>query len=92
MFKGFRPTLGYGFVFFCFFVFPKVFTKPKQPSRKPKIPKKTKENQKNIRENQKTKLFKVSDPPLDMGLVFVVAWFPQIFLQNQNNLRENQKY
>uniref|UniRef100_UPI00404A101A hypothetical protein n=1 Tax=Flavobacterium sp. TaxID=239 RepID=UPI00404A101A len=42
VFKGFRPTLGYGFGLFGFLVFPKVFRKPKKPSVKPKIPKKTK--------------------------------------------------
>ena len=41
VFKGFRLTLGYGFVFLFWGVFPKVFTKPTNPSRKPKIQKKT---------------------------------------------------
>ena len=51
VFKGFRPTLGYVFVFLFLFGFPKVFTKPKQHLRKPKIQKKTKENQNNFRKN-----------------------------------------
>ena len=46
--------------------------KNKKPSGKPKILKKTKENQQNIRKNKKTKFLKVSDPPLDMGFVFLV--------------------
>ena len=39
--KGFRLALGYGFGLFGFLVFPKVFTKPTNPSIKPNIPKKT---------------------------------------------------
>ena len=44
VFKGFRPTLGYGFGFLRFLVFPKVFRKPKKPSGEPTIPKTTKDN------------------------------------------------
>ena len=79
-FKGFRPTLGYGFGFFVLLVSPKVFTKPKNPSRKPKIPKKTKENQKTLGKNKKTKCLKVSDPPLDMGLFFLFFVFSLMFV------------
>ena len=53
LFKGFRPTIGYGFVLFGCLVFPKVFRKPNKYSGKPKIPKKTIESNKNLRENKK---------------------------------------
>ena len=86
VFKCFRPTLGY------VLVFPKVFTKPNNHSRKRQILKKTKDNQTNFGKSQKTKLLKVSGPPLDMGLVCLVVWFPRRFLQNQKNFRENQRY
>ena len=101
VFKGFRLTLGYGFVFFVFLVFPKVFTKPTNPSRKPKIQKKTKENQTNIRKHKKNnKLLKVSASPLDMGFVFFLCFFgfPEGFYnKNKNsfekttNTKENQR-
>ena len=48
VFKGFRLTLGYGFGFYVFWVFPKVFTKHKKPLRKPTIQKKTNTNQQNL--------------------------------------------
>ena len=60
------------------------------------------ENQKYKRKAQKTKqalgktkqpkFLKVSDSPLDMGLVFLVVWFSRRFLQNQQIIRENQQY
>ena len=92
--------------FLFFFVFPKVFRKPKKHSRKPKIPKKTKENQKNLRENQKNKVFKGFIPTLGY-VFFCFLVFPKVFRkpkkhsrkpkipkktkENQKNLRENQK-
>ena len=88
VFKGFRLTLGYGFGFFVFLVFPKVFTKPKNPSRKPKIPKKTKENQKTLGKTKKTKFLKVSDPPLDMVCFFVFLVFPKVFTKPKNPSRK----
>ena len=56
-------------------------TKRKQkPSGKPQIHKKTNKNQTNLRENQTTKFLKVSDPPLDMGLVlFGLLVVPKVF-------------
>ena len=48
------PPLDMVFLFVVL-VFQKVFTKPKQPSRKPTIPKTTKENKQNLRENQTKK-------------------------------------
>ena len=65
--------------FLCFLVFPKVFSKPKNPSRKPTIQKKTKENQrkpKNIRKNRKNKVFNGFRPTLGYGFVF---WFSLVF-------------
>ena len=55
--------------------------------------KRTKENQNNIRINQKTKFFKVSDLPLDMGLDFLF-FFSNVFmalLQKQKNIGKTQK-
>ena len=78
--KGFRPTLGYGFVFSCLLVFPKVFRKPKTPSRKPKIQKKTKDNQQILRANQTHKVFTGFRPTLGYGFVlFVVCLFSRRF-------------
>ena len=61
VFKGCRPTLGYGFVCFVFWVLPKVFRKPQKPSGKPTIhsgkPKKTKENQTTFGKTNKTQSF-----------------------------------
>ena len=75
--------LNMGLVLFVLLVFPKVFRKPKNPSGEPQIPKKTKEHQTKLRENQtQTKFLKVSDPPLDMGLVlFGYFVFPKSFRQ-----------
>ena len=81
VFKGFRPTLGYGFVLFVCLVFPKVFTKPNKPSRKPRIQKKTKENQrkqKNLRENQNNKVVKGFRPTLGY-ISFLLFWFSLMF-------------
>ena len=81
------------FVVFVVFVFSRrFFTKPTNPSRKPKMPKTTKEDKKHIRNNQKKQFLKVSDSPLDMGLVFLVSGFPGGFYKTKQNLRENQKY
>ena len=73
-----------------FFVFPRVFTKPKQLSGKPKIPKKTKENQ-NTLGKTKNKVFKGFRPTLGYGFLFIVLVFPKVFTKQQN-IRENQKY
>ena len=83
-----------GLVLFGCLVFPKVFRKPKKPSRKPKIQKKTKENTKRPSGKQKkTKCLKVSDPPLDMSLVFFVCLaFPKVLNKTKTNIRENQTY
>ena len=68
-----------GLVLFGCLVFPKIFRKPKKPSGKQKIQKKTKENK--TKTSGKTKMFKVSDPPFDMGLVlFVFLVFPKVFV------------
>ena len=40
---------------------------------------------------QKQEISKVSDAPLDMGLVLFVVWFSRRFLENQNNPRGNKK-
>ena len=83
-----------GLVLFGFSVFPKVFTKPKKLSRKPKIQKKTK---KTFGKPKKTKLLKVSDPPLDTGLVFCFFGFPEGFYKTKKtfdktkNTKENQR-
>ena len=69
--------LDMGLFFVCFLVFPKVFTKPTNYSRKPQIPKTTKENQQNIRTNKTTtKLLRVSASPLDMVLFFCLFGVP----------------
>ena len=107
VFKGFRPTLGYGFVFFVCLVFPKVFTKPKNHSRKPKKQRKPKKTNKNLRENQKNKVFKSFRPTLGSGFVcffcfclvfpkvcfvfFCMFGFLYLFILFCKNLRENQK-
>ena len=88
LFKGFRPTLGYGFVLFVLLVFPKVFLEHQQHLRENKqykrTPKKTKQTFGNTKQ---TKFLKVSDLPLDMGLfLFVVCWFSRRFLENQTNI------
>ena len=85
-FKGFRPTLLYGFGLFLFCVllcFPEyLFRKPKnnlenqkykrQPNKTKQTFGKTTENQQTLSGKQKTtKCLKVSDPPLDMGFSFV---------------------
>ena len=80
-----------GLFVFVLLVFPKVFTKPKNPSRKPKIQKKNQRKPKNIRNNQKPKFLKVSASPLDMGFVFLFLGFPEGFYKTKN-FRENQKY
>jgi len=72
-------------------VFPKVFRKPTKTFVKTKIPNKTKENQKTFGKTKKPKFLKVSDPPLDLGLVFLVFWFSRRFFWFSKNLRENQK-
>ena len=93
VFKGFRRTLGYGFGLVLFFGFPeccfgflKTFGKTnntKENQRKPKKPSGNTQKQ--------TKCLKVSDAPLDMGLVlFCCLAFPKVF-RKQKNLRENQK-
>ena len=83
VFKGFRPTLGYGclFLFVVFVGFPEGFYKTKKTLGKTKN---TKENQRKPKKTsgkpKKTKCLKVSDPPLDMGLVLVVFLvFPKVF-------------
>ena len=85
VFKGFRLTLGYGFVFA---VFPQVFTKPTNPSRKPTIPKKTKEYQQNIRKNQQNKVFKGFRPTLGYGFVCFCFVFPKVFTKPKNHSRK----
>ena len=74
-------------------MFPKVFRKPTKTIGKTKD---TKDNQrthnKTFGKTNKTKLLKVSDPPLDMDLLFFVCWCSLKFLQNQENLRENPKH
>ena len=94
VFKGFRPTLGYGFVCFCFVCFPEGFYKTKKHSRKPKILKKTKEHTtKPLGKYKKNnKFLKVSNPPLDMGLFLLFCWFSRRFLQNQKNIRASRRF
>ena len=79
------PPLDMGLVLFVFLVFPKVFTKPTNPSRKPKIQKKTKENQTNIRNNQKNKVFKGFRPTLGyvFCFLFLFFWFPEGFYKTK---------
>ena len=72
------------FFFGGVFVFPNVFRKQTNHSRKPTIQKKTKENKTNLLENQKTKFLKVSDTPLD---IFWVS--PKVF-RKQNNIRKTK--
>ena len=94
VFKGFRSTLGYGFVFFSLLVFPKVLNKTtKKPSENHKYQRK---QNKTLGNTKKTKFLKVSDPPLDMlffcfhECCFVFAVFPKVFWFSKN-LRENNK-
>ena len=98
VFKGFSLTLGYGFGCFCCLVFPKVFTKPKNHSRKSKILKKTKENQKNIRKYKKNNVFKGFSPTLGYGFVFFSFFgFPEGFYKTKKSFdkikytKENQR-
>ena len=80
VFKGFSPTLGYGFVFLFVFLFSRNFFQNKKTFEKTKIQKKTKENQKHLRENKQ-----VSEPPLDMGLFsFVFLVFSKVFTKQSN--------
>ena len=93
VFKGFRLTIGYGFVFFV--GFPDGFYKTN----------KSFENTNNTKENPPTKktnimfitnnnkVFKGFRLTLGYGFVccFCVFWFSLWFLQNQKVLRENQK-
>ena len=66
VFKRFRPTLGYGFVFFGLLVFPKVFRKQKKHQENQTYKRKPKKTKKNFGKTKKTKFLKVSDPPLDI--------------------------
>ena len=75
VFKGFRPTLGYGFGLVCFLLSRRFLEHTKKHSGKSKIQKQTKESHTNVRENQKTKLLKVSDPPLDMFFGFPEGFY-----------------
>ena len=79
-------------LFFCISGVPKGFLQNQKIIREnhkyKRNPKKTK---KDFGKTKKTKLLKVSDPPLDMCL-FVFVWLSLKFLQNQKNIRENQKY
>ena len=103
MFKGFRPTLGYGFGF-C--LSSRRFLERKQHIRENQ--KYQRKPNKNFGKTKKTKFLKVSDPPLDMGLVlFGLLVFPTVFRkpkkrsgkpkiqkntkENPKNLRENQR-
>ena len=91
-FKGFRPTLEYGFVFFCFVGFPEGFYKTKKTFEKIKHTKENHRTQKeNIRENKNNKVVQGFRPTLGY-VFFFVCWFSRRFLQNQKKLRENQKY
>ena len=86
------PPLDMGLVMFGCLVFPKVFRQPNKPSGKPNIQNKTKETKQSFGKTKQTQFLKVSDPPLDLGLVlFFVGGFSRRFLDNQKNLRENQK-
>ena len=87
--KCFRPTLGYVFLFLFFLVFPKVFTKPNNHSRKPKIQKTTKEHQHNIRKNLKNKVCKWFRPTLGYGFgVFCFLVFPKVFTKPKKPSRK----
>ena len=77
-----------GLFFFVLLVFPKVFTKLKKPSRKSNIPKKTTEHKKKtFGKTKTTKLFKVSDPPLDM-FSFLFVGFPEGFYKTKKNFEK----
>ena len=74
-----NPPLDMGLVLFGFSVFPKVFRKPKKPSGKSKNQGKQKKTNNTFGKTKKTKFLKVSDPPLDMGLVlFGFLVFPKV--------------
>ena len=98
-FKRFQTHPWKCFFCFCFFCFPEGFSKTKTTFGKPKD---TKENQRKPKKpspNQKTKLLKVSDPPLDMDLFFLFVRFSRRFFRFcwcsrrlvwfSKNLREN---
>ena len=74
MFKGFKPTRGY-----VFWVFPKVFRKPKEHSRKPKIQKKTKEHPKNLWDNQTNKLAIFGSSILSLIMIIAVLDSTRVF-------------
>ena len=82
VFKGFRPTLGYGFGLFVFVVSPNVFFNKKNEKSLGKT-NNTKEDQRKPKQPSgkqiKNKFTKVSDPPLDMGLIFLLLFvFPNV--------------
>ena len=97
VFKGFGPTLGYGFVFVCVCWFSRRFLKHttnlREHQRYNRKPKKT---NKHLRENKtKTMCLKSSDPPLDMFCclcVFVVLVFPMVCKQQtQTTFRKTKQ-
>ena len=95
--KGFRPTLGYGFVCFLYFLVSPMFLE-NQKNGNPKIPKKTKENKNNLRENQKNKVSKGFRPTLGYGFsvfpkVVLLFGFTECFFSFPKTfgLRENRK-
>ena len=86
-------------LFFLFVWFPRRFSKNNKNLREnQKYKRKPKKPQKHFRENTKTTQFlKVSDPPLDMGLFFLLFLVsPEIFtkpklLRKPQNTKENQR-
>ena len=92
VFKSFRPTLGYGFVFWGLLVFPKVFRKPIKPQGKPKIPKKTKPISKGGSETFKNFVCLVFPKVFLVFFGFLLyVWFSLRFFWFSKNLRENQQ-
>ena len=81
--------------FFLFFGFSNVFMvllqKPKNIGKTKKNQRKPKKTKKTLGKTKKPKFFKVSDLPLDMGLVFLVFWFFQCFFGFPSFAWENQK-
>ena len=82
-----------GLVLFGLLVFPKVFRKHKKNLRENQTYKrKPKKTNNNFRQTKKNKFSKVSDPPLDMGLVLFGVWvFPKVFRRNTTFGKTNKQ-
>ena len=90
VFKGFRPTLGYGFVVFCCFLFSRRFLEnPNKFRENQKYTRKQPKTQTTIGTTSKNKVFKGFRPTLGYGFVF--CFFSEgLTKQTKKNIRENQ--